>query len=59
MSVVSSRVAPNHGWGRNESMATIVLLKFDTSDGAEKCLGLVESLQKQKLLQIIDAATVI
>jgi uncharacterized membrane protein len=40
-------------------MATLVMLKFDTSDGAEKSVELVESLRKQKLLQIIDGAAVI
>src|SRR5258708_14019802 len=40
-------------------MATLVMLKFDTPDGAEKSLNLAESLQKQQLLQIIDGATVI
>ncbi len=40
-------------------MATLVMLKFDTPDGAGKSLDLTESLQKQKLLQIIDGATVI
>lgn len=39
-------------------MATLVMLKFDTSDGAEKSLDLLESLQRQKLLQIVDGATV-
>jgi len=40
-------------------VATLVMLKFDTPDGAEKSLDLAESLQKQQLLQIIDGATVI
>lgn len=40
-------------------MATLVMLKFDTPDGAEKSRDLAESLQKQKLLQINDGATVI
>jgi uncharacterized membrane protein len=40
-------------------MANLVVLKFDTPDGADKGLALAESLQKQQLLQIIDAATVI
>lgn len=39
-------------------MATLVMLKFDTPDGAEKSLDLGERLQKQQLLQINDAATV-
>jgi len=40
-------------------MATLVMLKFDSPDGAEKSLDLAESLQKRQLLQIIDGATVI
>jgi len=39
-------------------MANLIVLKFDTPDGAEKGLELAASLQKQQLLQIIDAATV-
>ena len=39
-------------------MASLVVLKFDTPDGAEKGLELAQSLQKQRLLEIIDAATV-
>jgi uncharacterized membrane protein len=39
-------------------MASLVVLKFDTPDGAEKGLELAQSLQKQQVLQIIDAATV-
>lgn len=39
-------------------MATLVMLKFDTPDGAEKSLDLAERLQKEDLLQINDAATV-
>jgi uncharacterized membrane protein len=40
-------------------VATLVMLKFDTPDGAEKSLDLAERLQKEQLLQIIDGATVI
>jgi len=39
-------------------MANLVVLKFDTPDGAEKGLELAVELQKRQLLQIIDAATV-
>jgi len=39
-------------------MASLVVLKFDTPDGAEKGLDLAQSLQKQQLLQIVDAAIV-
>jgi len=39
-------------------MANLVVLKFDTPDGAEKGLELAQSLQKQQLLQILDAVTV-
>lgn len=39
-------------------MASLVVLKFDTPDGAEKGLVLAQSLQKQQLLQVVDAAIV-
>jgi uncharacterized membrane protein len=39
-------------------MASLVVLKFDTPEGAEKGLELAQSLQKQQLLQVLDAATV-
>jgi uncharacterized membrane protein len=39
-------------------MASLVVLKFDTPDGAEKGFELAQSLQKQQLLQLIDAAIV-
>ena len=40
-------------------MATsLVVLKFDTPDGADKGLELAVSLQKQKLLELLDAALV-
>jgi uncharacterized membrane protein len=39
-------------------VATLMMLRFETPDGAEKSLDLVERLQKQQLLQIDDAATV-
>ncbi len=39
-------------------MANLVVLKFDTPEGAEKGLELAQSLQKQQLLQILDAVTV-
>jgi len=39
-------------------MASLVVLKFDTTDGAEKGLEPAQSLQKQQLLQILDVATV-
>jgi uncharacterized membrane protein len=41
------------------TMATsLVVLKFDTPEGADKGLELAQSLQKQQLLQLLDAATV-
>jgi uncharacterized membrane protein len=41
------------------TMATsLVVLKFDTPEGADKGLELALSLQKQQLLQLVDAATV-
>lgn len=39
-------------------MATLTVLKFDSSDGAEKGLGLLENLQKQALIKLHDAAWV-
>jgi len=39
-------------------MATLTVLKFETPDGAEQALAAVEGLQKQNLIQVIDAATV-
>lgn len=39
-------------------MATLSVLKFDTPDGAENGLKLVESLQKQQLITLQDAAIV-
>jgi uncharacterized membrane protein len=39
-------------------MANLVVLKFDTPDGAEKGLELAVSLQKQQLLHIEDAAII-
>lgn len=39
-------------------MATLTVLKFDVSDGAEKALALMQSLQKQNLIQLQDAAIV-
>jgi uncharacterized membrane protein len=38
--------------------SSLVVLKFDTPDGAEKGLELAASLQKQHLLELLDAATV-
>lgn len=39
-------------------MATLTVLKFDVSDGAEKALALMQNLQKQNLIQLQDAAIV-
>lgn len=39
-------------------MATLSVLKFDTPDGAEKFLGTLQTLQKQQLIDIQDAAIV-
>ena len=40
-------------------MATsLVVLKFDTPDGADKGLELAQDLQKQQLLELLDAAIV-
>ncbi|MFN8475380.1 MAG: DUF1269 domain-containing protein [Anaerolineae bacterium] len=39
-------------------MATLAAFKFDTPDGAEQMLDIVEGLQKQQLIDIIDGAAV-
>lgn len=39
-------------------MATLTAIKFDTPDGAEQGLQLMQNLQKQNLIQVLDAATV-
>ena len=39
-------------------MATLAAFKFDTADGAEQMLDIVEGLQKQQLIDIIDGAIV-
>ena len=38
--------------------ATLVVLKFDEPEGADKALELAKGLQKQQLLQLLDASTV-
>jgi uncharacterized membrane protein len=38
--------------------SSLVVLKFDTPDGADQGLELAQSLQKQQLLQLLDAAIV-
>jgi uncharacterized membrane protein len=38
--------------------ATLVVLKFDAPEGADKALELAKGLQKQQLLQLLDASTV-
>ncbi len=39
-------------------MATLTALKFETPDGAQKVLDTVKQLQKEELIQLIDAAIV-
>jgi uncharacterized membrane protein len=39
-------------------MTTLTVWKFDTVDGAEKALNKLMELQKQYLVEVIDAATV-
>lgn len=39
-------------------MSTLTVWKFDTVDGAEKALDKLASLQKQQLIQVLDAAVV-
>jgi uncharacterized membrane protein len=38
--------------------SSLVVLKFETADGAEKGLELARNLQKQELLQLLDVAIV-
>jgi len=39
-------------------MSTLTVWKFGTVDGAEKALAKLEDLQKQQLIQVLDAAIV-
>lgn len=39
-------------------MATLTVWKFATPDGAERALGTLQSLQKQQLITVLDAAIV-
>ncbi|MEJ2862034.1 DUF1269 domain-containing protein [Actinomycetospora flava] len=39
-------------------MATLTAWKFPTPDGAEQALATLEQLQKQELIQVLDAAVV-
>jgi uncharacterized membrane protein len=39
-------------------MATLTVVKFATSDGADEALGILEGLQRQSLISIQDAAVV-
>ncbi|NTU83984.1 MAG: DUF1269 domain-containing protein [Chloroflexales bacterium] len=39
-------------------MATLSALKFNTVEGANQALSLLDSLQKQQLIQVLDAAVV-
>jgi uncharacterized membrane protein len=39
-------------------MATLTVWKFDSPDGADRAVGTLESLSKQNLIKIHDAATV-
>jgi len=39
-------------------MATVTVLKFETSEGANNALGVVQGLQKQHLINVHDAAIV-
>src|SRR5262249_4990131 len=46
------------GKRRTTMASSLVVLKYDSPEGAEKGLELAQSLQKQALLQLLDAATV-
>ena len=39
-------------------MATLSVVKFETPDGAAQALATIQDLQKQNLIQLLDAATV-
>jgi uncharacterized membrane protein len=39
--------------------STLVVLKFESSDGADKALGIAAGLQKEHLLELQDAAMVV
>jgi uncharacterized membrane protein len=39
-------------------MATVTVLKFASPDGAAEALGVVQDLEKQRLIRLIDAAMV-
>jgi uncharacterized membrane protein len=40
-------------------MASLTVFKFPTTEGAEQVLSTLESLQKQQLITVLDAATVV
>src|SRR5262249_46828366 len=56
-SEVTNRLAAL-GQRRMMMASSLVVLKFDTPDGAAKGLELAQMLQKEHLLQLLDAATV-
>lgn len=39
-------------------MASLIVFKFESADGADKALNVLKELQKQQLVQVSDAATV-
>jgi len=39
-------------------MSTLTVWKFNTADGADRALSKLENLQKQQLVQVLDAAVV-
>lgn len=39
-------------------MSSLTVWKFNTADGADKALSKLEELQKQQIIQVLDAATV-
>jgi uncharacterized membrane protein len=44
--------------GKETTVATLSVWKFDTPDGADRAEGALLALQKQQLIQVHDAATV-
>jgi uncharacterized membrane protein len=44
--------------GKEEAVASLTALKFETADGADRMVGLLQGLQAQQLITVQDAAVV-
>ena len=44
--------------GEERRMATLTVWRFDTADGARTALATLQRLQKEELIQVLDAAIV-